>query len=101
MTDEALGIVLIVALGLATFATRIGGHLILSRFERINPRVEAALDAVPAAVLTAIVAPAAFAAGSAEAIASIATVAAALRFSILPTLAIGVALVVALRSFGL
>jgi uncharacterized membrane protein len=101
MTDEALGIVLIVALGVATFATRVGGHLILSRFERINPRVEAALDAVPAAVLTAIVAPAALAAGPAEAIASVATVAAALRLPMLPTLAVGVALVVALRSLGL
>ena len=42
-----------------TYLTRIGGHLILSRFERIHPRVEAALNAVPAAVLTTLVAPAA------------------------------------------
>ena len=35
-----------------TYLTRIGGHLILSRFEHIHPRVEAALNAVPAAVLT-------------------------------------------------
>jgi uncharacterized membrane protein len=43
----------------ATYLTRIGGHMVLSRFERIHPRVEAALDAVPAAVLTTLVAPAA------------------------------------------
>jgi len=101
MSDEALAIVLIVALGLATYATRIGGHLILSRFERIDPRVEAALDAVPAAVLTGIVAPAALAAGPAEALAALITVIAALRFSILATLAVGVAVVVALRLAGL
>ena len=44
---------------IATYLTRIGGHMVLSRFERIHPRVEAALDAVPAAVLTTLVAPAA------------------------------------------
>jgi uncharacterized membrane protein len=49
-----------------TYLTRIGGHLVLSRFQRIHPRVEAALDAVPAAVLTTLVAPAAAAAGPIE-----------------------------------
>ena len=39
-----------------TYATRFGGHVILSRFKRINPRLEAALDAVPAAVITALLA---------------------------------------------
>jgi uncharacterized membrane protein len=42
---------------LATYLTRIGGHLVLSRFRTIPPRVEAALDAVPAAVLATLVAP--------------------------------------------
>ena len=42
-----------------TYLTRIGGHLVLSRFEHIHPRVEAGLNAVPAAVLTTLVAPAA------------------------------------------
>ena len=86
MSDDALAIVLIVVLGIATYATRIGGHLILSRFERINPRVEAALDAVPAAVLTGIVAPAALAMGPAEAIAAAAAILAALRLPILAPL---------------
>ena len=43
-----------------TFATRAGGYLVLSRIPNIPPRVEAALDAVPAAVMTALVAPAFF-----------------------------------------
>ena len=37
-----------------TYLTRIGGHLVLSRFEHIHPRVEAGLNAVPAAVLTTL-----------------------------------------------
>lgn len=52
-----------------TYLTRIGGHLVLSRFERIHPRVEAGLDAVPAAVLTTLVAPAAMEGGPAEVVA--------------------------------
>ena len=40
-----------------TYLARVGGHLVLSRFPRIHPRVEAALDAVPAAVLVTLVAP--------------------------------------------
>ena len=50
--------VLILLAAAATYATRVGGHLVVSRFDRLDPRVEAALDAVPAAVLTAIVVPA-------------------------------------------
>ena len=49
-----------------TYLTRIGGHLVLSRFERVHPRVEAGLNAVPAAVLTTLVAPAALSGGIAE-----------------------------------
>ncbi len=49
-----------------TYLTRFGGHLVLSRFEHIHPRVEAGLNAVPAAVLTTLVAPAAVSAGPAE-----------------------------------
>lgn len=49
---------LILAAALLTYATRAGGHLVVARFRRLDPRVEAALDAVPVAVLTAIVVPA-------------------------------------------
>lgn len=51
----------IILLGaLATYLTRIGGHLLIARMERVPPRLEAALDAVPAAVLTTLVAPSFF-----------------------------------------
>ncbi|MER8527901.1 AzlD family protein [Mesorhizobium sp. M0814] len=57
---------IIVAAAIATYLTRIGGHLVISRFDHIHPRVEAGLSAVPAAVLTTLVAPAAVSAGPAE-----------------------------------
>ena len=57
---------IIFAGAVATYLSRIGGHLVLSRFKRIHPRIEAALNAVPAAVLTTLVAPAALSAGPAE-----------------------------------
>ncbi|PWJ83946.1 putative membrane protein [Pseudaminobacter salicylatoxidans] len=57
---------IIIAGAVATYLTRVGGHLVISRFERIHPRVEAGLNAVPAAVLTTLVAPAMLDAGPAE-----------------------------------
>ncbi len=57
---------IILAGALATYLSRIGGHLVLSRFERVHPRVEAGLNAVPAAVLTTLVAPVATTGGPAE-----------------------------------
>jgi len=57
---------IILAGALLTYATRAGGHLVLSRFKTIHPRVQAGLDAVPAAVLTTLVAPAAFTGGLPE-----------------------------------
>ena len=101
MTGYSESILLIVALGLGTYATRIGGHLVLSRFERLDPRVEAALDAVPAAVMTAIVAPLALATGPAEAIAAGATVVACLRLPIHAVLVVGMVVVASLRAIGL
>ena len=57
---------IIIAGAVLTYLTRAGGHLVLSRFDRIHPRVEAGLNAVPAAVLTTLVAPAAIEGGPAE-----------------------------------
>jgi uncharacterized membrane protein len=56
---------IIVAGAIATYFTRVGGHLIVSRFT-LHPRVEAALNAVPAAVLTTLVAPSLLNAGPYE-----------------------------------
>lgn len=91
-------LLLVVALGLGTYAMRIGGHLVLASFSRVPPRVEAALQAVPAAVLTAIVAPMALTEGFAETLAAAITILAALRLPLLAVLAIAVAAVVGLRA---
>lgn len=101
MSDTLSGLVLIVALALGTYATRIAGHLVLSRFGRLGPRVEAGLDAVPAAVMTAIVAPIAFATGPAETLATLATALVSLRLPIHAALVVGVLTVVAARAMGL
>ncbi|MGV4795113.1 AzlD family protein [Rhizobium sp. F40D2] len=53
----------ILAAAAATFATRIGGYILITKMKRIPPRMEAALNAVPAAVLTTLVAPAFFIGG--------------------------------------
>ena len=48
----------ILAAALATYVTRTAGYVLIKSIQTIPPRVEAALNAVPAAVLTALVAPA-------------------------------------------
>ncbi|HEX2255479.1 MAG TPA: AzlD domain-containing protein [Afifellaceae bacterium] len=100
MSASLTSYALIVALGLVTFATRIGGDLVLSRFRRLDPRIEAALDAVPAAVITALVAPMALVTGPDETLAAAVTAAAALRLPMLAALAIGISTVAGLRAIG-
>ena len=82
-----------------TYMTRCGGHLVLSRFARIHPRVEAALNAVPAAVLTTLVAPAAMDAGLPEAAALITAGLIGLRGGILSVFLGGAAVLIAGRHF--
>ena len=81
----------------ATYLTRIGGHLVLSRFERIHPRVEAGLNAVPAAVLTTLVAPSAVSAGPVELLALAAAAIVSLRVSMLWVFLAGAAVLIAGR----
>ncbi len=56
-------VLLIAAAAVVTFLTRIGGYILIVKMTRIPPRVEAALNAVLAAVLTTLVAPAFFVGG--------------------------------------
>nr|WP_210279556.1 AzlD domain-containing protein [Rhizobium metallidurans] len=56
-------LLVILAAAVATYATRIGGYILITTMKRIPPRMEAALAAVPAAVLTTLVAPAFFTGG--------------------------------------
>lgn len=48
---------LAIPLALATFLTRIAGYLMIARFKTMHYRLEAALDAVPTAVIAALVIP--------------------------------------------
>ena len=98
MSDDLQAYMLILALAAATYATRIGGDLVLSRFNRINPRVEAALDAVPIAVMTAIVVPVALATGIAETCAVAATILATFRLSTNASILVGVLTAAVLRA---
>lgn len=90
---------IIVASALLTYLTRIGGHMVLSRFGALHPRVEAALNAVPAAVLTTIVAPTFFTHTWQEAMALVIAGLAALRLPLLGMFAVGWVAIVALRAF--
>ncbi|MEJ1120266.1 AzlD family protein [Phyllobacterium sp. CCNWLW109] len=90
---------IIIAGAIATFLTRIGGHLVLSRFERVHPRVEVALNAVPAAVLTTLVAPAAANADWRGLVALAIAGLVSLRFNALTMFLIGAAVIILLRQF--
>lgn len=90
---------IIVAGALVTYLTRVGGHIILSRFEHLHPRVETALNAVPAAVLTTLVAPAMLDAGPAEWGALVVAALVALRGSLMAMFFSGVAVLIVLRQF--
>jgi uncharacterized membrane protein len=91
---------IILASAVLTYLTRIGGYLVLSRFETINPRVEAALNAVPAAVLSTIVAPAFFTHSWMETAALVIAGFAALRLPLLGMFAVGWITIVILRAIA-
>jgi uncharacterized membrane protein len=91
-------VIIILAAGFATYLTRCGGHLVLSRFRQIPPRVQAALDAVPAAVLTTLIAPYLLKAGPAEAGALVAGVLISLRGGLMTTFLGATAILITLRN---
>lgn len=97
-TDMAL---LIVAAAVATFLTRIGGYLVITRVKTIPPRMEQALNAVPAAVLTALVAPAFFIGGWDVKIAMLAALIVSLRSPLLALVAGWAAAMACRHLFGL
>jgi len=98
-TADTVWIVIILT-GVVTYITRSGGYFVLSRFTQLHPRVEAALEAVPGAVLIALILPSALTNGSLEIFAMVAAVVASFRFSAIGVLAIGMVIVVAGRALG-
>jgi uncharacterized membrane protein len=97
MTVHLTTLLAIIGMGLATYATRISG-LLLMRGVVVKGRLKAALDAVPPAVLMAVITPTVFMTGTAEALAAVATaIAAFLRLPLLATILVGVVSVVLFR----
>ncbi|MFY0736233.1 AzlD family protein [Aurantimonas sp. NFXS3] len=96
--DEIWWIILLA--GGLTYLTRAGGHLLLARIGSIPPRLDAALNAVPAAVLTTIVTPALVSGGWPERIAILVCIVLALRLPLIVTVAIGTAMVAFARAAG-
>ena len=90
---------IILAAAVATYLTRIGGHLVISRFERVHPRVEAGLNAVPAAVLTTLVAPEMLHAGPAEWLAVAVAALVALRGGLMAMFLAGAVVLIVARQF--
>ncbi|AJY47649.1 AzlD family protein [Martelella endophytica] len=98
-TNEHMMLVILGA-AIATYLTRIGGYLLLSVVSDIPPRAEAALNAIPAAVLTTLVAPAFYATGWEGKLAIAAALLVGLRYkSPLPMIAVGWVIVMVCRRF--
>jgi uncharacterized membrane protein len=91
---------IILAGALVTYATRFGGHLVISRLKRVPPRVNVALNAVPAAVITTLVAPGFVQNGVAEIITLLAAIVLGFRLPMMVMFLVGWAMIVALRAAG-
>ena len=98
MTLDPGVLVAILAMAVVTYATRIGGMLLAARFSP-RGRAGAAFDAIPPAVLAAVIAPTVLTTGWAETLAAAAALLAATRLPLLGTVAVGVAAVVLLRAY--
>jgi uncharacterized membrane protein len=93
---DGLTLLAIIGMAVATYATRVSG-LFLIRGVRIEGRLKAALDALPPAILMAVIAPT-ITSGWREALAAAITAAAAFaRLPLLPVIVIGVAAIALLR----
>lgn len=97
MLLDPLVLAAILAMALATYATRFLGFWLV-RHRSVGGRLAGALEAVPGAVLTALIAPMAFATGPAESIAALLTVLIAWRLPLIAAVAGGCLAVVALRA---
>jgi len=97
MTLHFTTLLAIIGMALATYATRLAG-LFLMRHVNVKGRTKAAFDALPPAILMAVIAPTILATSVAETIAAAITAASAyLRLPMIVTVLIGMASVVLLR----
>ena len=99
MSVDPMNFAAILAMALVSHGARVAGFFIAHRLT-LAGRTKAAFDAIPAAVLTAVIAPTVLASSWQESVAALVTIAAATRLPLLATVAVGVATVVALRWAG-
>jgi uncharacterized membrane protein len=100
MSIDPITLLVVAGMAAVTFGVRVAGLPLASRFAPTG-RMRAAFDAIPPAVLTAVIAPMALATGPAETIAAAAAALAATRLPLLATIAVGVGAVLIVRGFGL
>jgi uncharacterized membrane protein len=97
MELDPMTLLAIAGMAFATYATRTGGFALM-RFMQVKGRMKAALEAMPAAILTSVIAPSVVATGIAETLAAVVTAGAAMmRLPLISVVIIGMASVVALR----
>jgi uncharacterized membrane protein len=99
MSLDPATLVAILAMAVITYLTRIAGIFVAGRLS-LRGRAKAAFDAIPPAVLVAVIAPMALATGWRETLAALLTAIAATRLPLLATIATGVLAVVALRALA-
>ena len=96
MTVDFSTLAAILAMAAATILTRTSGLYLMNRLT-LNDRQKKVLDAIPPAVLMAVIAPVALATGPAETIAAAVTALAAIRLPLLASTGLGVVTVALLR----
>lgn len=99
MSLDTTTLLAIICMAVVTYFTRIAGLFVADRLV-LTGRAKAAFDAIPPAVLVAVIAPTALTTGWAEAIAAAITAIVAFRLPLLATIAVGVASVVVLRNLS-
>lgn len=99
MTVDTLNLVAILGMAVVTYLTRIAGLALAGRLS-LGQRAQAAFDAIPPAVLVAVIAPSALATGWPETGAAAIAALAATRLPLLGVVAVGVAAVVLFRTVG-
>jgi uncharacterized membrane protein len=96
MTLDPITLAAITAMAVATYLTRIAGYWLV-RHVTLTGRAATALEAVPGAVLIALIAPMVLATGPAESGAALVTILIARRGAMLPAVVGGVAAVALFR----
>ncbi len=97
MSIDPINFLAFLGMAIVTYFTRVAGLALAGRLN-LSPRAQAAFDAIPPAVLVAVIAPSALATGWAETAAAAIAALAATRLPLLAVVAVGVVAVVAFRA---